>query len=72
MGSKREIPVVDYYFGKNDPFRITLFKDWNYTLKPPPKTGDRFSEGWMYGYTERTSGIRAMKSGWTGIPGMGG
>jgi transglutaminase-like putative cysteine protease len=70
LGSKREIPIVDYYFGKHDPFRIAWFKDWNYTLNPPSKASGNNSEGWMFCYTDRTSGIREMKTGWTGIGGM--
>ncbi|MCB1185580.1 transglutaminase domain-containing protein [bacterium] len=40
MGAKRGITYPDYYFGKLDPFRITLYKGWNYHLKPEPRTPD--------------------------------
>lgn len=71
LGSRRKIPNVDYYFGKHDPYRIVMFKDWNYTLQPAPKTkGVAKTEQFMVGYTDRTSGIRDVVSGWEGVPGI--
>lgn len=72
IGAKRQIPVVDYYFGKSDPYRITWFKDWNYTLNPLPKDSGSPTVDQMVGFCERTTGIRAMKTGWTGIAGRKG
>ncbi|MBN2082486.1 transglutaminase domain-containing protein [bacterium] len=73
MGSARGIPQVDYYFGKHDPYRITMFKNWNMTLTPAPKTPDADTEEmWFVGHTDRFSGIREVEYGWEGQPGIGG
>ena len=73
LGNQRAIPTVDYYFGKSDPYRLTLFKDWNVKLNPPPKTpGANRTEMWFVGYTDRMSGIQDLEYGWEGIPGIGG
>jgi len=71
MGAARRIPTVDYYFGKHDPFRITWYKDWNLELKPAPKTpGAEPTQSWMFGCTERTSGIKKVHYGWKGVESM--
>jgi len=69
-GHLREIPKVDYYFGKTDPYRITCFKDWDVKLNPKPKTpGADPSEPWFLGYTDRNSGVESITFGWEGVPG---
>lgn len=73
MGNARNIPGVDYFFGKHDPLRITLFKGWNTKLNPTPRTPDADdTEQWFVGYTDRTSGVRDVRYGWEGIPSMPG
>jgi transglutaminase-like putative cysteine protease len=72
MGAKRGIPMVDYYFGKTDPYRITLFKDWNIALTPKPKTkGAQPVQPWCRGNIMRNSGVKSVVSGFEGVPGMG-
>jgi transglutaminase-like putative cysteine protease len=71
MGFARKIPQVDYYFGKHDPWRITMFKGWNTKLNPLPRTPDADdTEQWFVGYTDRKSGIRRLTYGWEGIEAM--
>lgn len=71
MGNNRDITTVDYYYGKNDPYRIPLFKDWNYTLSPPPITpAAELTQEWMVNQTERTSGVLEMIYGWEGVKSM--
>ena len=68
MGCAREIPKVDYFFGKHDPYRITMFKGWNMKLNPLPRTPEADgTEEWFVGYTDRTSGVRDITYGWEGI-----
>ncbi|MBN2082485.1 transglutaminase domain-containing protein [bacterium] len=67
MGYQRNIPGVDYFFGKHDPFRITMFKGWNTQLNPAPKTPNaESSETWFVGHTDRMSGIKDLTYGWEG------
>lgn len=71
MGCAREIPNVDYYFGKHDPWRVAMFKGWNTKLNPLPKTpGAEDTEKWFIGCTDRSSGIRDLTYGWKGVPAM--
>ncbi|MCB1218838.1 transglutaminase domain-containing protein [bacterium] len=64
MGFRRNISWVDYYYGKMDPYRLTMYKDWNYELMPAPRTPDaRKVEPWFVGTLERYSGIRDMVHG---------
>jgi len=73
LGNKRQVPTIDYFFGKHDPYRVVLFKDWNYTLAPKPKTPNcSKTEVWFVGYTDRTSGVREVSYGWEGITGYKG
>ena len=73
MGNNRNIPMPDYYFGKNDGMRITLYKGWNYTLDPAPVSpGAKPIQDWMVGYTERNSGVEEMLHGWEGLKSAGG
>jgi hypothetical protein len=68
-GNLREISDADYYFGKNDPYRIPLGKSWHVKLTPPPKTPNAKSgELWHLGYIDRKSGVRDVTYGWEGIP----
>jgi len=72
MGCARGIPKVDYYFGKHDPLRITLFKGWNTKLNPLPRTpGADDTEEWFVGCTDRKSGIRKLTYGWEGAGSIG-
>ncbi|MCC7478255.1 transglutaminase domain-containing protein [bacterium] len=71
MGAKRKIPHPDYYFGKADPYRITLVKDWNTALQPPPKTPKAEPvQSWFVAQTHRRSGINKIISGYEPMPGM--
>lgn len=64
LGFKRQISWGDYYFGKHEPYRIVMFKDWNYTLNPPPKTPKaKKTEDIIVGYTDRMSGVHDVVSG---------
>ena len=73
VGSLRDIPLAEYYFGKNDPYRIPMYKDWNVELTPRPRTpGAEVHEMYFIGHTERSSGVRSVTYGWEGIEGMGG
>lgn len=73
LGFKRQISQTDYYFGKHEPYRIVLFKDWNYTLNPPPRTPKaKKSETFMVGYTDRMSGVHEVVSGFETLSGKEG
>ena len=64
MGSRRKMTWVEYYFGKMDPFRITMFKGWNYELLPKPRTPDaQPTQPWMMFSTVRYSGVKDMVRG---------
>ena len=68
LGSLREMNFPDYYFGKEDCMRLTMMKDWNYDLQPPPKTpGAKKEEVWFVGYVDRSSGVKDIIGGWQGI-----
>ncbi|MEZ5338779.1 MAG: transglutaminase family protein [bacterium] len=65
MGNRRNIPIADYYFGKMDPYRITLFKSWNYELMPAPRTPDADPiVPWMTMPSVRYSGVKDMIHGY--------
>jgi transglutaminase-like putative cysteine protease len=64
MANRRNISYVDYYFGKMDPYRITMFKSWNYELLPNPRTPKaNKTEPWMSLPTARYSGVTDMVHG---------
>jgi hypothetical protein len=70
LGSRRDIPTVDYYFGKEDPYRIPLYKDWTYGLQPAPKTPKaRKTEYWNLGDAVRMSGVLSEAYGYGMHPG---
>lgn len=71
MASRREISHPDYYFGKSDPYRLTLVKDWNTVLQPPPKTPKAAKvQNWFVCQVHRRSGIKSLISGYEPMPGM--
>ncbi len=64
MANRRNITLVDYYFGKMDPYRLTLFKSWNYELLPNPRTpGADKMQPWMSKPMSRHSGVKDMVHG---------
>ncbi len=71
MASRRKIPHPDYYFGKSDPFRITLVKDWNTVLQPAPKTPKADPmQSWFVAHVDRRSGVHSIVSGYEPVPGQ--
>lgn len=67
LGSKRGIPVEDYYFGKHDPYRVRMYTGWNYRLVPAPRTPDAAPvQQWLIFSTERYSGVKRLVRGFPG------
>lgn len=72
VGAQRSISFADYYYGKNDPYRIPLYKTYNIKLDPAPKTPKaKSSEFAFIGCTERKSGVKKVVHGYDGVASVG-